>query len=106
MRNFRINFDEIEWESTLEGARFKTFSRAGKQIRLVEFTRDFVEPEWCVKGHTGYVIEGRLEIDFKGEKKIFSTGDGIFIPEGADNAHKARSLTSTVKFFLVEDITI
>ena len=105
MQNFRIKFDEIEWESGGKGARHKVFRQDNKQIRLVEFTRDFVEPEWCAKGHSGYVIEGKLEIDFKGEKIKFAAGDGIFIPADRKNTHKARSLTSKVRLFLVEDVT-
>ena len=105
MQNFRINFDGIEWESGGKGARHKVFRQGDKQIRLVELTKDFVEPEWCVKDHSGYVIEGKLEIDFKGEKIQFATGDGISIPADRRNAHKARSLTAKVKLILVEEVT-
>ena len=105
MNQFKINFDDLEWESTADGARFKVFRRGDKQVRLAEFTRDFVETDWCVKNHIGFVLEGKLEIDFKGEKIQFTKGDGIFIPADRRNAHKARSLTSKVKLILVEEIT-
>ena len=104
MNHFKINFDELEWESTIEGARFKVFRQGDKQIRLVEFTEDFVEPDWCVKSHIGFVLEGNLEIDFKNDKVIYSAGNAIFISEGEKNPHKARALTSTVKIFLVENV--
>lgn len=104
MQNFRIKFDDLEWESTADGARFKVFRRGDKQVRLAEFTRDFVETDWCVKNHIGFVLEGKLEIDFNGEKIIYSAGDAIFISEGENSAHKARPLTSPVKLFLIENV--
>lgn len=35
--------------------RYKTFERDNRRVRLVEFTREFVEPDWCCKGHVGQV---------------------------------------------------
>jgi hypothetical protein len=34
-----------------------------KQLRLVEFSSEFVEPHWCEKGHIGLVLSGTLEVD-------------------------------------------
>jgi hypothetical protein len=48
-------------------ARFKAHRRDGKQIRLLEFTAAFVEPDWCEKGHIGIVLEGAIELDFHGD---------------------------------------
>jgi len=56
----KINFNSIEWRNTMPGARSKFFQQEDKQIRLVEFTDEFVEPDWCEKGHIGYVLEGTL----------------------------------------------
>lgn len=75
-----INFNAIPWQSTLSGARSKTFQQDGKQLRIVEFTDEFVESDWCINGHVGYVLEGTLEIDFNGRLVIYPKGSGIFIP--------------------------
>ena len=99
-----INFNSIEWQSTMPGARSKVYQQDGKKIRLVEFTDEFVEPEWCEKGHLGYVLEGTLEIDFKSRVVVYPKGSGIFIHAGADNSHKAKSLTPVVQLFLVEEL--
>lgn len=61
MQRSKINFDALEWQSPLPGARFKAYRSGGKQIRLVEFTSDFIEPHWCEKGHIGLILEGSLE---------------------------------------------
>ncbi|MGA9667194.1 MAG: hypothetical protein WBQ69_12220 [Gallionella sp.] len=97
-------FDSLEWQSSIHGARFKAFRSGDRQLRLVEFTDQFVEPEWCEKGHIGYVIQGELEIDFHGNLVRYPEDFGIFIPAGSASGHKARSVTPTVLLFLVEEI--
>ncbi len=99
-----INFDAIQWQSTMPGARSKSYQQDGKQLRLVEFTNEFVEPDWCMKGHVGYVLEGTLEIDFNGRLVNYPKGSGIFIPSGTENAHKARSITPVTQLVLVEEL--
>jgi quercetin dioxygenase-like cupin family protein len=74
----------------------------GARLRLAEFTKDFVEPDWCTKGHIGYVLEGRMEVDFHGHVVTFRAGQGLFIPPGSEHGHKARVLTDSVTVILVE----
>ena len=104
MVELRIDIEAIPWESPLPGLRFKAYRADGKQLRIVEFDREFVEPVWCAKGHYGYVLEGEFEIDFSGRIVTFKEGDGVFIPAGEASKHKARALTDTATFFFVEDI--
>lgn len=99
-----IDFDSIPWQSPLPGARFKAYREGAKQIRLLEFSSEFVEPDWCEKGHVGFVLEGVLEVDFKGHVVTYSAGSGIFIPPGFETAHKGRSVTPVVRLILVEDV--
>ncbi|NPV00881.1 MAG: cupin domain-containing protein [Brevinematales bacterium] len=87
-----------------EGSPFQAAVSGRKQLRLVEYSHDFVEPDWCVKGHTGYVLDGEFEIDFRGTVVHYHTGDAILIPPGAENGHKARILTPTATVFLSEDV--
>ena len=70
----------------------------------MEFTREFVEPDWCRKGHLCYVLEGQLDIDFNGERVLFTQGDGVFIPPGETHKHMARVVTDVVRLILVEDV--
>ncbi|MEJ2665320.1 MAG: cupin domain-containing protein [Spirochaetia bacterium] len=104
MIEYNVDFKTKSWESPLHGVRFKKYVSAGKQVRLVEYTKDFMEPDWCLKGHTGYVIEGEIEIDFNGNIISYKAGDVIFIPAGEESKHKAKILSATAKVFLVEDV--
>ena len=104
MDRYRVDFKPIPWESPLAGVKFKPHIQGTKRLRLVEYTKEFVEPDWCTKGHIGYVLEGQLEIDFNGQVIGFGPGDGIFIPPGEEHKHKARIFTDIVKVFLVEEV--
>jgi quercetin dioxygenase-like cupin family protein len=102
MDPYRIDFESLDWNSPDVGVRFKVHRQGGRQIRLVEFTREFIEADWCTRGHIGYVIEGRLEIDFDGTPVVFGPGDGLFIEAG--ERHKARVLTNLARLMLVEEV--
>lgn len=104
MTEYRVDIDAVPWGSPLPGVRFKAYIRDGKRLRLVEYAREFVEPDWCTAGHTGYVLEGEFVIDFDGLSVQFGAGDGIMIPEGEDHKHRARMLSDLVRVVLVEDV--
>ena len=104
MEQYRINFDAMQWESAAAGIRSKAHERGGKRLRLAEFGKEFVEPDWCTKGHIGYVLEGQLEIDFDGNVISFGPGDGLFIPAGEEHKHKGRVLSDVVRIIMAEDV--
>jgi len=100
MKNYLINFKALAWESPAAGVRQKAFIQGGQRIRLVEFSDNFVEADWCRKGHAGYVLEGRLAIDFNGKRVEFKAGDGLWIAEGEPHkASVARGETALLILF-------
>jgi quercetin dioxygenase-like cupin family protein len=104
MEQYKINFESMEWQSPAAGVRFKAYEQGGRKLRLVEFSKEFVEQDWCTKGHIGYVLEGRMETDFDGKVIVFGPGNGVFIPAGEKHKHKAKVLTDTATAILVEEI--
>lgn len=104
MEYYKVDFGSVPWEQPATGVRFKACQQDGRRLRMAEFTKDFVEPDWCTNGHIGYVLEGEMEVDFHGRVVTFRSGDGLFIPPGSEHAHKARVLTEFAKVVLVEDI--
>lgn len=103
MTETRVAFESIPWLATAPGARHKAAERAGKRLRLVEFTADFVESDWCVKGHVGYVLRGGLEIAFPDHSERFAAGEGFIIRAGAER-HQARAVGPFVHLLLIEDV--
>jgi quercetin dioxygenase-like cupin family protein len=104
MGQYRIDFNSMQWETPAIGVKCKAYEQGGRKLRLVEFSKEFVEPDWCIKGHIGYILEGQMEIDFDGKIIVFGPGDGLFIPAGEEHKHKGRVLTDVVKIILVEDV--
>lgn len=102
METHRIDFETLDWESRLPGARHKAFRRGDTTLRLAEYAHDFVAPDWCTEGHVGYVLEGEVDIDFDGHVERFLAGDGLFIPGGEEHRHKPVVVTGVVRLVLVE----
>jgi quercetin dioxygenase-like cupin family protein len=102
MEQYKIDFESMEWEVPADGVRFKAYEQGGRKLRLVEFSKEFVEPDWCMKGHIGYILEGQIEIDFNGDVVVFGWGDGLFILAGEKYRHKARVITDKVRAVLME----
>ena len=100
----KIDFASLEWESPIPGARYKAVQRDDWRLRLIEFTKEFIEPDWCTKEHIGYVLRGEMDVDFDGRIVRFSAGDGLMLPKGEENRHKATVITDLVELLLVEDL--
>jgi len=88
MTQNKIEFENIKLETPKTGVEQKIFLKAGQRIRLVRFFDDFIEENWCAKGHIGYVTDGEMTIEFKGEKINYKKGDGLWIEHGDNNKHK------------------
>ncbi|RBQ23339.1 hypothetical protein ALNOE001_08980 [Candidatus Methanobinarius endosymbioticus] len=84
-----IEFDKISWDESTKGARIKSFINGNQQVRMVEYSEDFVEKDWCQEGHVEHVIEGNFSINYNGKLEQYKKGDVIFIPKGEKNKHKA-----------------
>ena len=96
-----VAFEDLEWQPGLPGARSKSVRVGARQVRWLEFTCEFVEPEWCRRGHLGVVLSGELEVDFSGRRVRYPEGSAVLISAGT--AHKARAVTPVARMFLVED---
>ncbi|MGH1478189.1 MAG: cupin domain-containing protein [Geminicoccales bacterium] len=86
----RIDFSKLAWRSKSPGAPEKRYTKNGKVIRLVRYTDQFTEVDWCDKGHIGMVLSGRMVISFGNEKVEYKAGDALFITPGDRDKHKAE----------------
>lgn len=89
MNENRIVFDHMPWEEPAVGVKQKVYSDGTNKMRLLKFYDDFIESDWCLKGHVGYVLEGEMTVDFDGVLKKYKKGDGLWIKPGSDSKHKA-----------------
>jgi quercetin dioxygenase-like cupin family protein len=103
MIQHKVDFASIPWESPMEGVRQKIHNIRGEQLRLVEYSRDLV-PHWCTKGHTGYILQGEMEVRFEHGVQHYSPGDGIVIPGGEEHKHMAKVISEKVAVIFIEDV--
>lgn len=99
-----IDFAGMPWESPAQGLRVKQVCRGDCRIRLLEFSEEFVEADWCRAGHIGYVIDGILDIDFSCQLVRFRAGDGFVIPSIESSKHKASVPCGRATLFVVENV--
>ncbi|MCT8974453.1 MULTISPECIES: hypothetical protein [Microbaculum] len=101
----KIDFDDVAWSEVLPGLRVKAVQEGPRTIRLVEFQGGFVEPGWCEKGHVGFVVSGRLTVEFDSGVEVFEPGQGLFFTPGTGGRHKVRQPDGeTAHVFLTEPI--
>ena len=103
MFQYKVAFDNLPWELSMKGLRYKAYRHNNKQLRLIEYTKE-MPLHWCEKGHYGYILDGTFEIEYQNEKIIYQTGDGVFIPEGEKHKHRAKVVSDLVKVLFVEDV--
>lgn len=101
--DYIVEFNNISWETPARGVRVKSLIRGDKKLRLVEFTEEFIEPNWCTKGHIGMVLAGEMAVNINGVVQKFRAGDGLFIPSGEQSRHRHHATIKTAKLFLVEE---
>lgn len=100
-----IAFDDMPWQTSPAGVRFKVQRVGANQLRLLEFTRDLDHPHWCTTGHVGYILDGEMEVEFATGAVVFRAGDGLAIPPGDAEKHRPRALSDRVRMIFVEEGT-
>ena len=103
MNPYRIDFNEIEWESPIPGVRHKVVVAGSVRLRLVEYTQE-MEPHWCAVGHTGQILSGTFGVEFDDGMRMFEAGDGVMIPSGEEHRHMARVFSEMVRAIFVEAV--
>lgn len=91
--------NDSDWVQLTDLVRQKSLNVDDKTVRILELQPGFEEAHWCYKGHVGYVITGRIEIEFEDETQVFDAGEAIVLPSAV--GHKARA-SSKVTLFLVD----
>jgi quercetin dioxygenase-like cupin family protein len=104
MGAYKIGFESMEWQQIRPDVRQKVYCEGSRQVRLVEFETGDGPEHWCEAGYIGYVLEGELSISFDGKVISFRAGDGLFIPPGASDKHRAVSITRGTRLLMVEDL--
>lgn len=88
MKDNLILFENIEWDTPHPGAEQKTYTNENRTMRLLIFRDNFIEHDWCMKGHIGFVLRGQMTLNFNGQLLNYKKGDGLWIHSGQHSKHK------------------
>ncbi|RZU53885.1 cupin domain [Krasilnikovia cinnamomea] len=98
-----IDFPNAEWETWHKpGAdgRVKIAYVGGQRLRLLELPAGFDEHEWCVRGHSGYVLQGEFTIHFRDRSVPCRPGMAFVIPDDDEHRSQGSNDEPTVVFVI------
>lgn len=91
------------WDKPGAEGRVKIAYRRGQRFRLLELPAGFDEHQWCLRGHSGYVLSGEFVVLFADREAPCSPGMAFSIPDGEPHRSRGASNTETVVFVVDED---
>ncbi len=99
----RFDFTTKTWEKVVGGGargRMEGYHmEEGGLVRILEMDPAWDESEWCTSEHVGYVLSGRVRLDFADQGSIEAgRGQAFLVPRGC--AHKA-TCRRTTRMFMV-----
>ena len=100
MSRYKVHFGQITWQSPMAGLRFKAHAEGGRQLRVVEYTREMA-PHWCEKGHIVHCLEGEVINEQKeGSSSVLTPGMSYVV---SDDLSSHRSVTKNgVKLMIID----
>ncbi|CAM4428307.1 cupin domain-containing protein [Paenibacillus tarimensis] len=108
LTNGGIDFENMEWttwEKPGANGRVKMCFVDNKRIRLLELPPGFNEENWCLRGHSGYVLQGEFTIHYKDRSVACRPGMGFVIPDGDPHRSQGKDGEPTVVFVVDEVVS-
>lgn len=104
MTGKQVDFATLAWDGWASDvpARIKAAQAQGQRVRLIELGPGFVEPQWCEKGHAGYVVSGQYVTDLDGDTWTLHAGQGFILPAGT--RHRSRNTGAMPAIVFVVDL--
>ena len=71
------------------------------QLRVVEYSREYVADHWCHKGHIVFVVSGRLVIEHEGGAAyVLTQGTSYHVADGDGRPHRVLSEEGATVFIV------
>jgi quercetin dioxygenase-like cupin family protein len=100
----KIPFESAEWADDQADIRSRAARALGQRWAIVEYEPGAARGEWCLDGHRGYVLAGRIEYEFDDGSAPLAVeqGEGFFLAAGT--GHRGRNPgRETTRLFLIDD---
>lgn len=107
MNFLRVDFSRIRWKPSATMPRMRERSKilGSKKFRLIELLPGFNEKEWCLKGHTAFVVEGEFQTRVRNRTYRWTKQSAFQIIAGTPHKSINPGRRKAV-LFLVEDVPI
>ena len=99
MAHVDFSFDAMEWEQGAHPLGRKK-RLPGTPVTLLWFEPGFVDPNRCVRGHSGWVVTGTLRMTYDETAVDYPAGSGFHI-EGGTGHRAGNPFQEQVVVFLV-----
>ena len=100
----KISFDAVEWADDQADIHSRAAQALGQRWAIVEYEAGAKRGEWCLDGHRGYVLAGRIEYEFDDGSAPLSVGQGEGFFLAAGTGHRGRNPGGeTARLFLIDD---
>jgi quercetin dioxygenase-like cupin family protein len=99
----KVPFESAALEPEAPGIASRAIDVNGVRWALVEYEPGTLREEWCEEGHSGYVLAGTIEYEFRDGQRpalALEQGDGFTLADGS--AHRGRAGDAGVRLFLID----
>jgi quercetin dioxygenase-like cupin family protein len=100
----KIPFESLAWADDQADIRSRADRALGQRWAIVEYEPGAARGDWCLDGHRGYVLAGRIEYEFDDGSAplLVEQGEGFFLAAGT--GHRGRNPgAETTRLFLIDD---
>jgi quercetin dioxygenase-like cupin family protein len=100
----KLDFDSLDWADDQADIRSRAAGALGSRWAIVEYGPHAARGEWCIDGHRGYVLAGRIEYEFDdgSEPLAVDEGQGFFLAAGTGHRGCNPGAIPT-RLFLIDD---
>jgi quercetin dioxygenase-like cupin family protein len=99
---FVLDFSNVEASQNPDHTQYREILVHDKRFRIVEYEKNASHPDWCSKGHHGFVLEGEIMYELENGSARVRAGNAFLISPGT--RHRGHNVFPGVtRFFLVDD---
>jgi quercetin dioxygenase-like cupin family protein len=100
----KLDFGSVGWADDQSDIRSRAAAALGSRWAVVEYGPHAARDEWCVDGHRGYVLAGRIEYEFDDGSDALAVAEGQAFYLAGGTGHRGRNPGETVtRLFLIDD---